>query len=51
MIIDISALSPGGQMLVEELVDNGMASIKGEELSIGLDDFHSLEVGASLARG
>ena len=33
-------------MLVEELVDNGMATLKEEMLSIGLDDFYALEAGA-----
>ena len=46
MTLDLSSLSPGGQMLVEELVDNGMATLKEEMLSIGLDDFYALEPGA-----
>ena len=33
-------------MLVEELVDNGMATVKEGMLSIGVDDFYALEPGA-----
>ena len=33
-------------MLLEELVDNGMATLKDGKLSIGLDDFYALEPGA-----
>lgn len=46
MSLDTSFLSPGGQMLVEELVDNGMATLQGSMLSIGFDDFYALETGA-----
>ena len=46
MSLDLTSLSPGGQMLVEELVDNGIATLMDGMLSIGIDDFYALEPGA-----